>query len=112
MGHDDWVTSASFAPDGRAILTASHDNIAILWNRETGKEIGRFVGHDDSVTSARFAPDGRSIVTASRDGSTGLWDRETATLLWRRFDFPDAWAMLDKAGYIIHHGGELWRYAA
>ena len=112
VGHDDWVTSASFAPDGRAILTASHDNIAILWNRETGKEIGRFVGHDDSVTSARFAPDGRSIVTASRDGSTGLWDRETATLLWRRFDFPDAWAMLDKAGYIIHHGGELWRYAA
>ena len=75
-------------------------------------EVRAFKGHSRPVTSARFSPDGHAILTASHDGSTRLWDRETAALLWRRFDFPAAWAMLDKAELVTHHGGELWRYAA
>ena len=111
-GHSSPVTSARFCPDGNSILTASDDKTARLWDANSGREVRAFKGHSRPVTSARFSPDGHAILTASHDGSTRLWDRETAALLWRRFDFPAAWAMLDKAELVTHHGGELWRYAA
>ena len=77
-GHEDTVTSASFSPDGRRIVTASWDKTVRLWNAEAGKPIGEpLKGHEDTVTSAAFSPDGRRIVTASWDKTVRLWDAET-----------------------------------
>jgi WD40 repeat protein len=42
--HPDAITFLAYAQDGKAVLTASQDNILRLWDRETGKEIRRFVG--------------------------------------------------------------------
>ncbi|MEM9244127.1 MAG: hypothetical protein AAGA67_00075 [Cyanobacteria bacterium P01_F01_bin.153] len=73
--HQGTVLSASFSPDGKTILTASHDGTAKLWDLE-GQEIQSLNGHQDWVLSASFSPDGKTILTASEDGTAKLWDRE------------------------------------
>ena len=46
-GHDDFVNSAAFSPDGSRIVTASSDKTARIWDAATGKEIAVLRGHDD-----------------------------------------------------------------
>jgi hypothetical protein len=74
FGHENYVHSAAFSPDGKRIVTASSDKTARLWDAETGKQIGApLVGHEAAVDSAAFSPDGKRIVTASWDKTARLW---------------------------------------
>ena len=73
-GHQDWVESAAFSPDGTRIVTASSDTTARLWDAATGAEIAVFAGHNGSVNNAVFSPDGTLVVTASDDGTARIWD--------------------------------------
>jgi len=77
-GHENYVLSAAFSPDGKRIVTTSGDWTARLWNSETGKPIGEpLKGHVNSVQSAAYSPDGKRIVTASADNTARLWNGET-----------------------------------
>jgi WD40 repeat protein/CHAT domain-containing protein len=75
LEHEDWARSAVFSPDGRQILTASHDKTACLWDT-SGNLLVEFRGHEDGVDSAVFSPDGRQILTASEDKTARLWDTQ------------------------------------
>ncbi|WP_017718343.1 nSTAND1 domain-containing NTPase, partial [Kamptonema formosum] len=72
-GHQGDVTSASFSPDGKRILTASSDNTARVWD-STGKLLSELKGHQGPVISASFSPDGKRILTASWDKTARVWD--------------------------------------
>ncbi len=74
-GHESWVNSAVFSPDGNYILSASDDGTARLWERASGKEIMNYRGHEKSLTSAVFSPDGQYILTASDDHTAQLWEK-------------------------------------
>jgi WD40 repeat protein len=67
------VSSASFSPDGKSIITASDDRTARIWDVATGKEIAVLHGHEDIVRSVVFSPDSNHIVTASSDGIARIW---------------------------------------
>jgi hypothetical protein len=69
--------SASFAPEGGCIVTASADRTARLWDATTGQEIITLRGHEDRIWSAAFFPDGTRIITASADRTARLWDATT-----------------------------------
>ena len=71
--HDKRVTSASFSPDGKYIVTASWDNTARIWSAKDGAPVGEPMKHDDYVISASFSPDGKYIVTASGDKTARIW---------------------------------------
>lgn len=71
-GHERWVYSAVFSPDGARVLTASDDGTARLWDAATGKEIAVLRGHESGVISAVFSPDGRRILTASTDKNSAI----------------------------------------
>ena len=74
-GHIRYVTSASFSPDGKRIVSASWDNTVRIWDAQTGRQIGQpLEGHTSSVESASFSPDGKRIVSASEDYTVRIWE--------------------------------------
>ncbi|MDZ8070829.1 MAG: hypothetical protein RMY64_35325 [Nostoc sp. DedQUE08] len=73
QGHQDWVLSVSFSPDGKTIATASLNGTARLWNLQ-GQLLQEFKGHQDWVYSVSFSPDGKTIATASLNGTARLWN--------------------------------------
>jgi len=76
-GHDHYVYSVSFSPDGQLLASASRDTTIKLWDVQTGKEITTLNGHDLSVTSISFSPDGQILASASWDNTIKLWDAQT-----------------------------------
>ena len=77
MQHDQGVTSASFSPDGRRVVTTSWDDTARLWDAATGSPLGEPMRHEAFVESASFSRDGRHVVTASSDDTARIWDAAT-----------------------------------
>jgi WD40 repeat protein/serine/threonine protein kinase len=74
----DVVAQAAFSPDGKTILARLvGDDIARLFNAETGKPIGAPLRHQSQVTQAWFSPDGMLVLTASDDRTARLWDAVT-----------------------------------
>ncbi|WP_427158566.1 hypothetical protein ACQFX9_22265 [Aliinostoc sp. HNIBRCY26] len=71
-GHQDWVRSVSFSPDGKTIATASSDRTARLWTTD-GQLLRELKGHQGSVWGVSFSPDGKTIATASSDRTARLW---------------------------------------
>ena len=76
-GHDFFVASSSFSPDGTRVVTASYDRTAKIWNTETGECIRTLEGHTTFVMSAAFSPDGARILTVSEDGTAKIWNAST-----------------------------------
>ena len=67
---------AAFSPDGMLVVTAS-DNMAQLWNMETGRtQLQEPLVIDQPVSSVAFSPDGKLVLTASLK-TAQLWDVTT-----------------------------------
>src|SRR5262249_54319765 len=97
-GHQGHLTTVTFTPDGRRVITSAWDETARVWEAATGKELRRLPG-----SSAYLRPDGRllpgSLVYLRPDGKTlvtltGLeertahfWDLDTGKEL-RRVALP------------------------
>jgi WD40 repeat protein len=90
VGHESYVTSAAFSPDGSQVVTASIDKTARLWDVASGQELAVLRGHTDTVFMANFSPDGSQVVTASRDKTARLWDNLTLDELieWAKDRLP------------------------
>jgi WD40 repeat protein len=67
----------AFRPDGKEVLTGSHDCTARLWQVDTGKPIGVPLEHERPVQVVAFSPDGLSILTLTVRGTARLWDAVT-----------------------------------
>jgi WD40 repeat protein len=73
-GHDDWVNSVAYSPDGKRIASASYDHTVRLWNTSTYEQVLILKGHSGYVYNALFSPDGRRIASGSVDGTLKLWE--------------------------------------
>ncbi|WP_430412328.1 beta-propeller domain-containing protein [Kordia sp.] len=82
LGHTSRVWSAKFSPDGKTLITASHDKTAKLWEVNSGKLLIDFKGHKDVVHYAEFSPDGKKVLTISSDEIVNLWDTNSGKLLF------------------------------
>lgn len=81
VGHAGPVLSVAFSPDGRTIVTGSHDFTARLWDVGTGAEMRVLAGAGNKVTSVAFSRDGRRVITGSWDKTARLWDAHGGTEL-------------------------------
>src|SRR5262249_60110099 len=79
-GHTDSVTSATFSPNGKGVLTVSRDNTARLWDTESGNEIAVLKGHTGGVVSAAFSPDGKRVMTrvSAASADNPRWEKSRA----------------------------------
>lgn len=62
------VCAITFTPDGRSIITASHDRKIIFWDAAWNKARQTLSIHDDWVRSLTVSPDGRLLASAADDG--------------------------------------------
>src|SRR5882724_2302333 len=72
VGDVHWVDSVAFSPDGKCIVSGSHDNTIRVWNAKTGAVVSG-AWHIDWVTSVAFSPDGKRIVSGSGDQTIRVW---------------------------------------
>jgi len=77
-GHDEVVYLVAFSPDGKRIISGSHDNTIKVWDAETGDELMTLRGHD-GLASIAFSPDGKRIVSAGY--TIKVWDSATGAEL-------------------------------
>ncbi|MBR8839700.1 MAG: caspase family protein [Stigonema ocellatum SAG 48.90 = DSM 106950] len=74
VGHEGFVNSVAFSPDGRYIVSGSDDKTLRLWDIHGNLRGQPFRGHESCVTCVAFSPDGQYIVSGSRDNTLRLWD--------------------------------------
>jgi len=73
QGHTSSISSVTFSPDGKRIVTGSEDNTAKVWDALTGKETLTLKGHTKAIHSVAFSPDGKRILTGSKDNTARIW---------------------------------------
>jgi WD40 repeat protein len=73
-GHDKYVFSVAYSPNGTRIVSGSEDKTLKLWDAETFEELCTLTGHTGAVTDVCFSPDGTRIVSSSADGTIRFWD--------------------------------------
>ncbi|EJF64990.1 WD40 repeat-like protein, partial [Dichomitus squalens LYAD-421 SS1] len=74
--HTDSVSSVAYSPDGRRIVSGSHDTMVRIWDAETGEAILE-QSCGSSVRRLALSPDGRHIATALHDSTVRIWDSTT-----------------------------------
>ena len=73
-GHGAGVRSAVFSPDGRAIMTVSHDKWVKIWDTETGAVVSRLKHERMTPLCAAFHPNSTGTMGST---STGGFDNSS-----------------------------------
>lgn len=58
-GHSSSVSSVTFSPDGKQVVSGSYDNTVRLWDAVMGAALQTLEGHSSSVSSVAFSPGGK-----------------------------------------------------
>ncbi|MEO0457738.1 MAG: WD40 repeat domain-containing protein [Cyanobacteria bacterium P01_A01_bin.114] len=74
-GHQGYVRSVVYSPDGTQLATSGDDGTARVWDTE-GNQLAVLEGHQGHVWSVVYSPDGTQLATSGSDGTARVWDTE------------------------------------
>jgi len=76
------VSSASFSPDGRTVVSACESDPPKIWDQKTGKVLISLAGETGlTISSASFSPNGRLILATTNQHTAEIWYARTGALL-------------------------------
>ena len=88
---DEWhVWMVGFSPDEKRLITSGAQNLAKVWDAESGELLLTLTGHGEAsmmswmfsgVMDAAFIPDGSRIATVGIDQTVRIWDAATGRQL-------------------------------
>jgi WD40 repeat protein len=80
------VFEVAFSPDGQHVMSRGcnkpnqdsgcQQEILLIWEAYTGKEVTRFI-RDDSISSVAFSPDGKYVAIGGSDHTASIWETLT-----------------------------------
>ena len=74
-GHDDQVHELAYAPDGRALVSASWDGTMRFWDAVTRRPQGEPIhAGQGRLTAVAVSPDSQTVASGGGDGTVRLWD--------------------------------------
>lgn len=76
-GHNDWVNSVAWSPDGKQLASASGDQAIIIWDVATDQPVLTLEGHTNGIYLVAWSPDGKQLASASADQTIIIWDAAT-----------------------------------
>lgn len=79
QGHEKWIRSLAFSPDGKTFATGGDDKLVKLW--EVGRKteeaheycLMTFQGHTTMVWSTAISPDGKMLASGGFERTVKLW---------------------------------------
>jgi WD40 repeat protein len=106
-GHSLAINSLSYSPDGTLLLSSGNDNLVVLWDVLSGKQIRSFIGHSAPVHQALFHPGMLFMVSISDDRTLKIWNLNTGAMIRSielRNHYVKAMAMSNDGNFIAVAG--------
>jgi len=88
-GHSDVVEAIAISPDGRTLVSGSHDKTIKLWSLSTGEVLHTLIDHTNRITCLAISPNGQTLASGSYDKTIRLWALDTGELLHTLTGRPD-----------------------
>ncbi|MHC4642280.1 MAG: WD40 domain-containing protein [Planctomycetota bacterium] len=73
-GHEGFVTTVAFSPDGERIASGGSGETIKIWDTVKGEELMNLGGHMGGIRVVAFSPDGKYIASTDEGNTIRIWN--------------------------------------
>ncbi|KAK3874298.1 hypothetical protein Pcinc_020764 [Petrolisthes cinctipes] len=111
--HKKSVFTCCVSPDGSLAASGGEDDMAYIWDVNSGNVLHSCSGHKDSIVQVCFSHDGSLLATGDLAGYIQVWKVATHTKIWE-FEVEElSWMLWHHASHVLLAGtgkGEMWMW--
>ncbi|GAC1502875.1 MAG: NB-ARC domain-containing protein [Ktedonobacteraceae bacterium] len=76
-GHDEWVRSVAFSPQGDLLASGNDDETVCLWDVASGQQLAALRAHSGRIYSVAFSPRNDLLASGGDEHVIHIWDTRT-----------------------------------